>query len=216
MSQDIPDGGAARCSFVSKARLVITAVIVEGRTQAEVAATYGVSQVWVYQADGPLPGRGRGRVRAAVPTARRPHRPRSTGDWSTLILAAPQRAGRRRPGRRPRHHRLAPRAPPPGHRVPVDDQPPPDPRRTRHPRAEEATQVLLHPVRSRHAQRDLAVRLHPLPTHDPTAPTSRSSPGSTTAPATPCTSPPTAGSPARSSPPPSAQAAAHMGSRPPP
>ena len=32
---------------MSKARLVITAVIVEGRTQAEVAATYGVSKGWV-------------------------------------------------------------------------------------------------------------------------------------------------------------------------
>ncbi len=32
---------------MSKAKLVITAVIVEGRTQAEVAATYGVSKGWV-------------------------------------------------------------------------------------------------------------------------------------------------------------------------
>jgi len=31
---------------MSKARLVITAVIIEGRTQAEVAATYGVSKGW--------------------------------------------------------------------------------------------------------------------------------------------------------------------------
>jgi transposase len=43
---------------MSKARLVITAVIVEGRTQAEVAATYGVSKGWVskliarYKAEG--------------------------------------------------------------------------------------------------------------------------------------------------------------------
>ncbi len=34
-------------SVVSKARLVITAVVVEGRTQAEVAAAYGVSKGWV-------------------------------------------------------------------------------------------------------------------------------------------------------------------------
>ena len=32
---------------MSKARLVITAVVIEGRTQAEVAATYGVSKGWV-------------------------------------------------------------------------------------------------------------------------------------------------------------------------
>jgi len=32
---------------MSKARLIITAVIIEGRTQAEVAATYGLSKGWV-------------------------------------------------------------------------------------------------------------------------------------------------------------------------
>src|SRR5690348_7473136 len=32
---------------MSKARLVITAVVVEGRTQGEVARAYGVSQGWV-------------------------------------------------------------------------------------------------------------------------------------------------------------------------
>ena len=43
---------------MSKARLVITAVVIEGRTQAEVASTYGVSKGWVskliarYRAEG--------------------------------------------------------------------------------------------------------------------------------------------------------------------
>jgi len=43
---------------MSKARLVITAVILEGRTQADAAATYGVSKGWVskliarYRAEG--------------------------------------------------------------------------------------------------------------------------------------------------------------------
>src|SRR6186997_1778213 len=32
---------------MSKARLVITAVVIEGRTQSEVASTYGVSKGWV-------------------------------------------------------------------------------------------------------------------------------------------------------------------------
>ena len=32
---------------MSKARLVITAVVVEGRSQGEVARAYGVSQGWV-------------------------------------------------------------------------------------------------------------------------------------------------------------------------
>ncbi len=54
---------------MSKARLVITAVIVEGRTQAEVAGTYGVSTGWVsrliarYRAEGDV---------AFEPRSRRP------------------------------------------------------------------------------------------------------------------------------------------------
>jgi transposase InsO family protein len=55
---------------VSKARLVITAVVVEGRTQAEVARAYGVSKGWVsklvarYRVDG---------AAAFEPRSRRPH-----------------------------------------------------------------------------------------------------------------------------------------------
>jgi transposase len=47
---------------MSKARLVITAVVVEGRTQGEVAREYVVSQGWIsrlvarYRAEGPLTG----------------------------------------------------------------------------------------------------------------------------------------------------------------
>jgi len=36
-----------QCRRVSKARLVITAVVIEGRSQSEVAQTYGVSQGWI-------------------------------------------------------------------------------------------------------------------------------------------------------------------------
>jgi transposase len=55
MSRDIADtihhrnGGAIRRSGVSKARLVIGAVVVEGRRPTEVAATYGVARSWVYE-----------------------------------------------------------------------------------------------------------------------------------------------------------------------
>lgn len=55
---------------MSKARLVITAVVVEGRSQSEVARTYGVSQPWVsrlvarYKAEGDA---------AFEPRSRRPH-----------------------------------------------------------------------------------------------------------------------------------------------
>ena len=52
---------------MSKARLVITAVTIERRTLAEVARTYGVSQVLDLRAHGPLPRRGRGRLRAPLP-----------------------------------------------------------------------------------------------------------------------------------------------------
>jgi transposase InsO family protein len=54
---------------MSKARLVITGVIIEGRTQAEVAATYGVSKGWVSK----LVARYRAEGEAAFePKSRRP------------------------------------------------------------------------------------------------------------------------------------------------
>jgi transposase InsO family protein len=57
-------------SFVSKARLVITAVVFEGRTQGEVARTYGVSKGWVSK----LVARYRSEGEAAFePRSRRPH-----------------------------------------------------------------------------------------------------------------------------------------------
>jgi transposase InsO family protein len=60
---------------MSKARLVITAVIVEGRTQAEVAATYGVSKGWVskliarYHTEGQAAFEPRSRRPKTSPTA---------------------------------------------------------------------------------------------------------------------------------------------------
>src|SRR6476469_3200068 len=56
---------------MSKARLVITAVVIEGRTQAEVAREYGVSKGWVSK----LVARYRAEGAAAFePRSRRPHR----------------------------------------------------------------------------------------------------------------------------------------------
>jgi transposase-like protein len=55
---------------VSKARLVITAVVIEGRSQSEVAREYGVSQGWIsrlvarYRLEG---------EEAFEPRSRRPH-----------------------------------------------------------------------------------------------------------------------------------------------
>jgi hypothetical protein len=55
---------------MSKARLVITAVIVEKRPVAEVVATYGVSRSWLYE----LLARYRAKGEAALePRSRRPH-----------------------------------------------------------------------------------------------------------------------------------------------
>src|ERR687889_2802031 len=61
---------------MSKARLVITAIEVEGRSPAEVVAAYGVSRSWLYE----LLARYRAEGDAAFePRSRRPHSsPRST------------------------------------------------------------------------------------------------------------------------------------------
>ncbi|OBK13966.1 IS481 family transposase [Mycobacterium asiaticum] len=55
---------------MSKARLVITAVVIEGRSQSEVARDYGVSQPWISR----LVARYRAEGQAAFePRSRRPH-----------------------------------------------------------------------------------------------------------------------------------------------
>jgi transposase len=55
---------------MSKARLVITAIEVEGRSSAEVCAAYGVSRSWLYE----LLKRYRAEGDAAFePRSRRPH-----------------------------------------------------------------------------------------------------------------------------------------------
>ena len=51
------------------AQLIITAVIVEGRTKTEVARDYGVSRYWVQQLVQPVRTGRPGRVSAAVPAA---------------------------------------------------------------------------------------------------------------------------------------------------
>lgn len=68
---------------MSKARLVITAVVVEGRSQAEVAEAYGVSKSWVskliarYRAEGDT---------AFEPRSRRPHTSPTATPTATLEL----------------------------------------------------------------------------------------------------------------------------------
>ena len=191
---------------------------IEGRTQAEVARTYGVSQglglASCWPATGPRarprssPGRG----------GRRPHRPRPPTATVELILRLRKElaeagldAGPDTIGWHLAHH----------HQVTVS-------RATITRILTRAGVVIPEPKKrpkssylrfeAEHAERDLAVRLHPLPAHRPDghpARTSRSSPGSTTTPATPCTSPPTPGSPARSCSPPSAKPQTSTGIPPP-
>ncbi|MBB6345256.1 transposase [Nonomuraea muscovyensis] len=68
---------------MSKARVVITAVVVEGRSQAEVARAYGVSKGWVSK----LVARYRSEGEAAFePRSRRPHISPSAIDADTVEL----------------------------------------------------------------------------------------------------------------------------------
>jgi hypothetical protein len=115
---------------------------------------------------GPLPRRGRSRLRTTLARPEDQPRRHRTGHGRPRPTTT-QTARRVRPGRRRGHHRLAPDPPPRRDPVARDDQPDPGPPRHRDPRPVQTAQVVLHPVRSRAAQRDLAVRLHPLPAHLP-------------------------------------------------
>ena len=143
---------------MSKARLVITAIEVEGRTPAEVVAAYRVSRSRLYE----LLKRYRAEGDAAFePRSRRPRTAPRSPPASHRRTGAPaaQAADRVGPGRRG-HHRQAPAPPPQHHPVAGHDPPAPGPARRRRPRPGQAAEVLLRPVRRRAAERDLAVRFH--------------------------------------------------------
>ena len=113
-------------------------------------------------ARGPLPGRGRGRLLATLPATSLVtiRDPAGGGRTRRAAAQATRRAG---PRRRPTHHLLAPDRAPRPHRVHGDGVADPDPPRAGHPRTEETPEVVLHPVRGRIPQPDVANRLHPLP-----------------------------------------------------
>ncbi|WP_285786363.1 helix-turn-helix domain-containing protein, partial [Microbispora sp. NBRC 16548] len=68
---------------MSKARLIITAVVVEGRSQAEVARSYGVSKGWVSK----LVARYRQQGEDAYePRSRRPNTSPTAIDAATVEL----------------------------------------------------------------------------------------------------------------------------------
>ena len=148
---------------MSKPRLVITAVVVEGRTHAEVAAQYGLSRSWVTR----LVGRYRVEGEAAFePRSRRPHRsPTRVSDVvnSAIVNLRVDLVSRGLDaGPAAIQWHLANQ----GHTVSISTI-----RRRlidaalieHQPR--ETAPVVLCPVRSRPPQRSLAVRLHPLPAH---------------------------------------------------
>jgi transposase len=181
---------------VSKARLVITAVIVEGRSQSEVAREYGVSQSWIsrlltrYRAEGDA---------AFEPRSRRPHTSPTRLAQSTIGLIIGLR------------HTLAGKG--------LDNGPHTIAWHLQHHYQLEVSVASI----SRHLHAaGLIIPTRPsdpnpltsaLPPNNPTnagkptsptgtwlrAPTSRSCAGSTTTPATHSQSPPTAASPAPSS-----------------
>ena len=68
---------------MSKARLVITAVLVEGRSQSEVARAYGVSQSWISRLVARFHREGEA---AFEPRSRRPRRSPSALPQATLDL----------------------------------------------------------------------------------------------------------------------------------
>ena len=68
---------------MSKARLVITAVVIEGRRPAEVARTYGVARSWVYELVARYRAEG---DRAFEPRSRRPRSSPATIEPSVAEL----------------------------------------------------------------------------------------------------------------------------------
>lgn len=149
---------------MSKAKLVITAVVQARMTQAEAARRYGVSPGWVsklmarYAAEGETAYQPRSRRPRSSPTATPPELTTAVLDERDRLVNAGHDAG---PDTIAWHLRQSR----PDPTIASHDRPDPDRARTRHARTEEETQVRLHPLRSRTTQRNLAIRLHPLPPH---------------------------------------------------
>ena len=148
----------------SKARLVITALFVDRQTPAEVAARYGVHRAWVYKLKARYEAEGDA---AFEPRSRRPKTTPTALDPALVDLIVRVRkelaeagldAGPETIGWHLTHH----------HRVTVS-RATISRTLTRQglvtPEPKKRPRVVLHQVRGGDAQRDLAVRLHPLPPH---------------------------------------------------
>jgi transposase len=147
---------------MSKARLVITAVTVEKRPVSEVARAYGVARSWVYA----LLARYREEGEAAFePRSRRPKTSPSAISSEAVGLIVRLRRELARQGldagpqtvawHLEQHHQLKVSAATVSRYLARAGLVTPGP--------VQAAEVVLHPVRGGHAERVLAVRLHPLP-----------------------------------------------------
>ncbi|MEI2764346.1 MAG: integrase core domain-containing protein [Dermatophilaceae bacterium] len=144
---------------MSKARLVITAVILQGLSQAEAARQYGLSPAWVSRLVARYRLEGQAAVRTAVAAAQdQPTGRVRAGRGGRVGRTRP--AGRRRARRRPGDDQ---RLPGPHHGIRLQSQrgPDPDPPPPGRPHPGQEAQEHLPTVRSRPTQRMLAVRLHP-------------------------------------------------------
>ena len=146
---------------VSRTRLIITAVVVEGRSQADVARAYGVAESWVSR----LVARFRAEGDSAFePRSRRPATRPDATPLATVEVVLELRRQLTTAGldagadtivwHLEHHHVRLSRA-----TVYRILRPPP----ARHGRTGQAPQILVHPLRSRSTERDLAGRLHPSP-----------------------------------------------------
>ena len=158
---------------MSKARLVITAVVTEGRSQGEVARAYGVSQGWVSR----LVARYRAEGEAAFePRSRRPKtspRGDQRGCRGSLIVGLRKELAGQGLDAGPHtiawhlehHHHIRVSAATISRYLARAGLVTPEPA--------QAAEVVLPAVRRRAAERVLAGRLHPLPARR-TGPTPRS------------------------------------------
>jgi transposase len=149
---------------MSKARLVITAVVMEGRSQGEVARAYGVSQGWVSRLVARYGEEGEA---ASGPRSRRPKTsPRAIPDAAVSLISELRKdlAGRGLDAgphticwHLEHHHHIRVSAATVSRYLARAGLVTPDP--AKRPKSS------LPPVRRRAAERMLAVRLHLLPTH---------------------------------------------------
>jgi transposase len=147
---------------MSKARLVITAVVTERRSQGEVARAYGVSRGWVSR----LVARYRAEGEAAFePRSRRPKTsPAAISDTTVELIVRLRKelagqgldAGPDTICWHLRHHHQVSVAPATVSRYLMRAG-------LVTPEPKKQPGVLLHPVRCRAAERVLAIGLHPLP-----------------------------------------------------